>query len=226
MKAVFIGVAVMVLGGMAVYFTVRWSLVGSMPSSGAATAAASPSAVNVHCSTTKGELEIVVRPDWSPRGAERFLEMVRDGFYTDLPLFRCMAGFLCQFGARVGASGSAVSSKAYPAIADDRARADLRAFKPGYLSFAGYGVGSRSTHVFIALASVPSLGTQPWETPFGYVSESSLPVLAQFETSYGDSEPRGGGPDPAKIEAADGASYLTRFPKLDRFLSCQIPGPE
>lgn len=167
--------------------------------------------IRVKCETTKGPLEIVVKPDWSPRGAERFLKLVDEGFFTQLPLFRCMEGFVCQFGAKPGA-------QSYPPIQDDIRRPDLRSFKPGYISFAGFAPNSRARHIFIALAAVPSLGTQPWETPFGYVSEMS--TVKKFSTIYGETVPRGRGPDPQKIEAPDGASYLKEFPELDYFQSC------
>jgi len=52
----------------------------------------------VHCETTKGPLTIEVHKDWSPLGAERFLELVQDNFFTDIAFFRCVEGFLTQFG--------------------------------------------------------------------------------------------------------------------------------
>ena len=52
----------------------------------------------VKCSTTKGDILIDVNPEWAPRGARRFLELVADGFYTDIGMFRCVNKFLTQFG--------------------------------------------------------------------------------------------------------------------------------
>lgn len=52
----------------------------------------------VHCETTKGPLTIEVHKSWSPLGAERFLELVKDEFFTDIAFFRCVEGFLTQFG--------------------------------------------------------------------------------------------------------------------------------
>ncbi len=116
--------------------------------------------IEVVCETSKGPLEIVVMPAWSPRGAERFLQLVDDGYYSNLPLFRCIDHFVCQFGPKPPRSGA----KNYPPLIDDAKKPDLRYFKPGFLSFAGYAPNTRTTHVFIALAAPESLGAQPWSS--------------------------------------------------------------
>ena len=46
--------------------------------------------------TTKGSFDIEVYPDWSPLGAKRYLELVEDGFYTNIPMYRSVSGFLTQ----------------------------------------------------------------------------------------------------------------------------------
>lgn len=172
---------------------------------------------NVKCQTTKGVLDIVVMNDWGPRGAARFLQLVDDGFYTGLPFFRCMDQFICQFGAAVPKP----NAKAYSPIPDDMQRADLRNFHRGYLSFAGSGPNTRSTHAFISFGDIPSLGANSWETPFGYLAPSSMETLSLLTTVYGEMAPGGQGPDPQKIAAPDGAAYLKKnFPRLDYFVSC------
>lgn len=154
---------------------------------------------------------------WSPIGAKRFLELVDDGYFNHLPLFRCMQNFICQFGPALPSA----HVKIYPPITDDPPRSDLRSFREGYVSFAGYAPNTRETDLFIALAAAPSLGTQPWETPIGYVTDASMAPVRQFNTSYGDTYPTGRGPERQKITAADGDEYLkNNFPDLDYFLSC------
>jgi cyclophilin family peptidyl-prolyl cis-trans isomerase len=173
--------------------------------------------VQVDCQTTKGQLEIQVMTQWSPIGAKRFLELVDDGYFNHLPLFRCMQNFICQFGPALPSA----HVKTYSPIADDPPRSDLRSFREGYVSFAGYAPNTREADLFIALAAAPSLGTQPWETPIGYVTDASMSTVRQFNTSYGDTYPTGHGPERQKITAADGDEYLkNNFPNLDYFLSC------
>ncbi|KAH9253478.1 hypothetical protein BASA81_006604 [Batrachochytrium salamandrivorans] len=109
----------------------------------------------VDCDSTKGKFSIEVKPDWAPLGAERFLALVDGGFYTQLPLLRCISGFLCQFGY----SGNEVKPEFDVAIADDVPGAHQR-FHAGYVSFAGNGPNSRTRHVFITLDSTLSTGTK------------------------------------------------------------------
>ncbi len=48
--------------------------------------------------TTKGPLVLDIYRDWSPLGADRFMELIHDNFYTNIALFRCVEHFLTQFG--------------------------------------------------------------------------------------------------------------------------------
>ncbi len=53
----------------------------------------------VCCNTTAGVLNIEVHHQWAYNGANRFLEMVRDGFFSSkVGLFRALKSFLVQFG--------------------------------------------------------------------------------------------------------------------------------
>lgn len=53
----------------------------------------------VCCNTTKGPLNIEVHHAWAPIGADRFVYMVKDNFFsTNIALFRALKGFLIQFG--------------------------------------------------------------------------------------------------------------------------------
>ncbi|MBV8633778.1 MAG: peptidylprolyl isomerase [Burkholderiaceae bacterium] len=177
-------------------------------------------AVKVVCETTKGSIDIVVEPDWSPHGAARFLQLIDDGHFDNLPLFRCVAGFLCQFGA----VPPRPNAKTYLTIPDDPKLPHLRHFRRGYLSFAGNGEHSRATHMFITLGdNLDALGSMPWETPFGYVTDASMQnTVSRFSTEYGDIPPWGTGPDPQKIEAEHGGWYLKLgFPALDYITSCR-----
>jgi len=151
---------------------------------------------------------------------------VDSNFFTDLSLHRCVDNFLCQFGAKMH---SPWDRKAIPD--DDLAtsrRLGLIPFKRGYMSFAGNGPNSRSSHLFVTLGrDVGSLGTELWETPFGYVEEDSMQkVVSKWYTKYGDMAPWGKGPDPGKI-SSQGNAYLNKnFPNLDFWQSCKRRGSE
>ncbi len=50
----------------------------------------------VRCLTTKGDLGIEIYRDWSPLGAERFVTLVKEGFFQEIGFFRCVNRFLTQ----------------------------------------------------------------------------------------------------------------------------------
>ena len=59
---------------------------------------AEKSTYRVRLETTKGAVVLEVHPDWAPLGADRFRELVENGFYTDVAFFRVLDGFVAQFG--------------------------------------------------------------------------------------------------------------------------------
>ena len=102
----------------------------------------------VQCESTKGKFDIEIYPEWSPIGAQRFLELVVDGFFTDIALFRCVKRFLTQFG---------ISDKPkYKHWHEDSVKDDpnlKKGIKKYYLSYAGGGPNTRSTQLFIAVSN-------------------------------------------------------------------------
>src|SRR5436190_6484501 len=67
----------------------------AMPLSGAA---AAPPVFRVRLDTTKGPIVIEVHRDWAPHGADRFYELVTNGYYDDSRFFRVVKGQWAQFG--------------------------------------------------------------------------------------------------------------------------------
>jgi len=60
-----------------------------------------PAGYKVLFSTSKGDFTVEVHRDWAPRGAERFYELVKSGFYDDVRFFRVIRSprpFMAQFG--------------------------------------------------------------------------------------------------------------------------------
>lgn len=47
---------------------------------------------------TADDFNIIIVPEWSPLGAERFLTLVDEKFYDNFALFRAVDNFLVQFG--------------------------------------------------------------------------------------------------------------------------------
>src|SRR5579872_895794 len=48
--------------------------------------------------TSAGKFVIEVHRDWAPKGADRFYNLVKNGYYDDCRFFRVISGFMVQFG--------------------------------------------------------------------------------------------------------------------------------
>lgn len=164
-----------------------------------------PPEYKVKVETTKGDFVIDVHRDWAPRGAGRFYELVRMGFYDDSRFFRVVKDFVVQFGLAKDPQLSQMMAQS--ALPDDPA---LKSNMKGRVAFAKRGPGSRTSQVFVSLKNNRILDDQNF-VPFGEVIEG-MDVVEKIYSGYGDY----GGPDQAKI-IAQGNSYLDRsFPRLDR----------
>mmetsp|Transcript_18528 Transcript_18528/g.49712 ORF Transcript_18528/g.49712 Transcript_18528/m.49712 type:complete len:492 (-) Transcript_18528:294-1769(-) len=180
----------------------------------------------VRCETTTGPIMIVVHHRWAPRGAARFLEMVREGFFnTRVGLFRAVRGFICQTGI---AGDPAVQADWVDrgTIEDDPQWLDLdddAPMKRGYLSFAGDGLDSRMTEFFFAFRDL-ALGEEPHEVPFGELQGvESYEAMDYWYTGYGDTGADGGLAPNQMTLYEQGARYLDRhYKKLDFITSCEV----
>ncbi len=57
-----------------------------------------PDTFTVAFDCTNGLFAVECHKDWAPKGAERFYELVRSGYFTDMRVFRVVPGFVVQFG--------------------------------------------------------------------------------------------------------------------------------
>jgi len=178
-----------------------------------------PDAVTVQLHTTKGLINIKVVPKWSPIGAQRFLQMVADGFYDDISIYRAINNGLLQFGAL---QGTDPRNSQYSKLADDPLVGIP--YAEGVVGFAAAGPGSRKHTVCIIKADFRTqlgkgaLGTLSTETPFGMIDPASMAVMHSI-TCLGDIPQCGGqGPDPQKIEEQGNAYVRSQFPSCDYVL--------
>jgi peptidyl-prolyl cis-trans isomerase A (cyclophilin A) len=170
--------------------------------------ATAPDVFNVKFETSKGDFVIEVHRDWSPKGADRFHELVTQGFYDDVRFFRVLDGFMAQFGIN---GDPAVSSKwRVSTIQDDPVR---KSNTRGFVSYAMAGPNTRTTQIFINYGDNRSLDGQGF-SPFGEVV-SGMDVVDALHSGYGEGGPRGKGPNQGRIQS-EGNAYLKKdFPSLD-----------
>jgi len=158
--------------------------------------------------TSQGTFEIEVHRDWAPNGADRFYNLVKNGFYNDTRFFRVIKGFMVQFGINGNPKISQVWRNAN--IADDPVEeSNLR----GFVTFATAGPNTRTTQVFINYGDNPSLDGQGF-APFGKVI-SGLDVVQHLYSNYGEGAARGEGPDQSRVQTEGNAYLQKNFPQLD-----------
>ena len=167
-----------------------------------------PATYKVKFDTTKGAFVIQVTRAWAPNGADRFYNLVKNGFYDDVRFFRVISGFMVQFGINGDPQLSARWRQAQ--IKDD---AVTQSNKRGMITFATAGPNTRTTQVFINFADNTNLDGMGF-APFGRIV-SGMNVVDSLNAEYGEGAPRGRGPDQGKLQN-EGNAYLAReFARMD-----------
>jgi peptidyl-prolyl cis-trans isomerase A (cyclophilin A) len=167
-----------------------------------------PATFKAKFDTSKGVFVIEVNRDWAPNGADRFYNLVKNGFYDNVRFFRVISGFMVQFGISGDPKISAPWREAR--IQDDPVKQSNRR---GFITYAMAGPNTRTSQVFINFGDNTSLDGQGF-SPFGRVV-SGMDVVDKLNPEYGEGAPRGRGPDQGRIQT-EGNTYLQRdFGKLD-----------
>ena len=162
-----------------------------------------PATYKANFDTSAGAIVIEVHRDWAPLGAERFYNLVKNGFFDNARFFRVVPNFMVQFGMN---GDPAVTAAWQGATLKDEPTKETN--KRGYVTFAKTGApNSRGTQVFINFKDNGFLDSQGF-APFGQVV-SGMDVAEKITSQYGES------PNQGRI-TAEGNAYLTKeFPKLD-----------
>ena len=158
--------------------------------------------------TSKGMFIIEVHRDWAPNGADRFYNLVKNGFFDEDRFFRVITGFMVQFGINGTPLLSAQWENAN--IKDDPV---TQSNEQGFVTFATRGPNTRTTQVFINYKDNHGLDSQGF-APFGQVT-LGMAVVESLYSGYGEGAPRGSGPSQPRIQADGNPYLLSQFPKLD-----------
>jgi peptidyl-prolyl cis-trans isomerase A (cyclophilin A) len=166
--------------------------------------------------TTKGVFVIEVTRAWAPLGADRFYNLVKNGWYDNCRFFRVITDFMVQFGINGDPKLNGIWRQAR--IQDDPVK---ESNKRGYVSFAMAGPNTRTTQVFINFSDRNTQLDGMGFSPFGKVVEGTK-VVDSIYSGYGEGAPRGNGPDQNKVQM-EGNAYLEKsFPKLDYIKTATI----
>lgn len=144
-----------------------------------------PSEFKAVFETTKGNFEIYAKRDWSPQGVDRLYSLIKNGFYTDMPIFRVVPNFVAQFGIH---NDSILNNRWSKFGLDDEpviVKNDAMT-----IAFARGGVKSRTTQIFINLKDNNRLDELEYSGVKGFpviakVTKGSENVL-KFYDKYGD----------------------------------------
>lgn len=176
-----------------------------------------PATYKVNFDTTAGSFVVQVTRDWAPHGADRFYNLVKNGFFDDARFFRAIAGFMVQFGINGDPKVSAVWQKAQLPVDPVK-----QSNKRGFITYAmGASPSTRTTQVFINFRDNSNLDKMGF-APFGEVVAPGMDVVDKINTSYGEGAPRGKGPEQGRIQAEGNAYLMKSFPKLDYIKAATI----
>jgi len=169
-----------------------------------------PATYRANFDTTKGTFIIQVNRDWAPLGADRFYNLVKNGFYDDARFFRVIPNFMVQFG--MNANPTVTTAWRSATLKDDPVK---QSNKTGYVTFAKTSApNSRGTQVFINYKDNGFLDSQGF-APFGQVI-SGMDVVTKINAEYAEK------PDQGEITSSGNAYLMKNFPKLDAIKSATI----
>ena len=171
-----------------------------------------PATYNVSFATSAGTFVVQVTRAWAPKGADRFYNLVKHGYYNDGRFFRVVPKFMVQFGINGDPKLQEVWREAV--ISDDPV---TQSNKRGYITFATRGPNSRTTQVFINYRDNAFLDSQGF-APFGQVV-SGMEVVDKINAEYGER------PDQGRIQFEGNAYLAKEFPRLTVMKSVTIARP-
>jgi peptidyl-prolyl cis-trans isomerase A (cyclophilin A) len=164
-----------------------------------------PNLYQARFETSQGEFVIAVEREWAPLAADRFYNLVKNGFYDETRFFRVLDGFMAQFGLH---ADPAVQSAWRSANLNDEPV--MKSNTRGGVSFTREsGPNSRYTMIFINFKDNSYLDADGF-APFGQVV-IGMDVVERLYSGYG----RQNIPDQRRILREGNAYLLAEYPKLD-----------
>jgi cyclophilin family peptidyl-prolyl cis-trans isomerase len=179
-----------------------------------------PAVSVVRFETTRGLIEIEVRREWAPRGADRFVSLVRHGYYDGNRFFRITRPRWVQFGVN-GDPEIAQAWRERTLPDDPFVQSNVR----GTVAFAFGVANGRTTQVFINTTDNSATHDKEPFTPFGRIIAGMDVVDALNAEQHGEGP---GGIRAGKQDAffKGGNAWLdAQFPRLDHIKRGSVLSP-
>jgi peptidylprolyl isomerase len=129
--------------------------------------------------TTKGKIELELRPDIAPLTVENFVTHIKNGYYDGLIFHRIIKNFMIQGGdpTGTGRGGQSIWGKKFKDEFSHKATFK----KAGILAMANAGPNTNGSQFFITTVQTPWLNGK--HTIFGYIAnKESFKVLKKLES--------------------------------------------
>jgi peptidyl-prolyl cis-trans isomerase A (cyclophilin A) len=168
-----------------------------------------PAEYKVAFDTTAGPFVVAVHRAWAPKGADRFYNLVKNGFYDGCAFFRVMPNFMVQFG--INGTPTLQSAWSSANITDDPVK---QTNTRGKITFATAGPNTRTTQVFINFKNNSPLDKDGF-APFGEVV-SGMESVDKINAEYRQD------PDQNLIKRQGNAYLKKSFPKLDYIKTARL----
>jgi peptidyl-prolyl cis-trans isomerase A (cyclophilin A) len=169
-----------------------------------------PADYKVNFDTSAGAFVVQVHRDWAPLAADRFYNLVKNGFYDEVRFFRVVPNFMVQFGM----NGNPAVTRAWSGV-PMKDEPTKQTNKKGYITFARTSApNSRGTQVFINYKDNAFLDNQGF-APFGEVVQG-MDIVEKITAQYGEK------PNQGEITSSGNAYLSKEFPKLDYIKAATI----
>ncbi len=168
-----------------------------------------PETFKARFETTQGNFDIEAKRDWSPKGVDRLYQLIKNGYYEDVAIYRVVPNFVAQFGIH---NDSLINASWRQGIDDEPV---LKKNEAMTISFARGGVKTRSNQIFINLKDNYRLDELAYSGVKGFPVIAKViagkEVVLKFYEGYGD----GLGRKQDSINRFGNTFLREKYPKVD-----------
>lgn len=174
-----------------------------------------PADFTVKFETSKGNFDVEVKREWSPKAADRCYQLLKHHFFDGAIFFRAIPEYVAQFGS---SDSNAVNFWAKIKVPDEPV---VLGNGKGTISFARSGKETRVTQLFINLHDNQHLDTSQFAGVTGFPAfgkvTNGMQIVDALYAGYGEKTM-----DTIRTFYANRSAFLALFPKLDSIKKAYI----